>query len=806
MDLGRILTLGAPGGEATGYEADAPEVCHFVAIAAIQYGLLDLARERAAHVRDEATRARIDAYLAQVDGQDPQPHWWRAAELASDSDEHLAQALLGLAQLGVDGLARFPEFGHRNPDEAVELRAVAEMNAGRPDSAILRLRERRRSSVTAALNLAQAYRAAGRVDDQVTTLRDAADHFGDRSLRFTAAEALARAGRGDEADQELTALLAAAEPDWSGRAEALRLAAQLANDSGRYDRVCQLLRTVGQIEPNDTSSRWALIRTLLHRGDVTEAWRVLHDAPQPLDPSNTADARAWIQLHRRRGQPVETISGCLRLLRRFGDDEQFVATVLTNLMLPWPEPVELAEGLQTQLAAESERFFQRWPDSRHLRRLQTADTDQLQADLVTMMRRTSDQQMQWRRIMHGVASERLPRAFLAATAQRSIAEICLRRAGGALPAHVPDRGEFTACIDAARGATEHDIVIDTWAVAVLLALPTDVRAAAMGRFARVLTTDNVMVDALWAQDTLALRSTGVLWFDDQHDHLKIEESEDAEAYRLAGEAAGLLTQIEALTRRTAPTTGRTLEPPAAQLTTWASPLDLAREEGVVLWSDDAALRALARSTGVRATSTLAVLHELHRTGIVSEQLNEECLRRLITSGVGDIDFSEQRLLELAEDDGWRPAAVAAVLSRPATWSDPFRATAFYRRLAALVRAHEPGQLPHWLYAAVRGATMLLNRPDTAAGIAGCLLAATIDIGRTQGEQTTRLVVMTRLALTDTDDPDSTPAADPLPVAVSVLRDAFASATSAELAARFIMATFADLGDYDRNTIFRIVLE
>jgi Flp pilus assembly protein TadD len=118
---------------------------------------------------------------------------------------------------------------------------MTELATGQAGAAIVRLRDRRRSSVTAALNLAQAYQAVGRIDDQIRTLRDAADHFGDRSLRHCAAEVLARAGRVAEAEQELDTLLAVAEPDWSGRTDALRLAAQLANDSGRYDRVCQLL-------------------------------------------------------------------------------------------------------------------------------------------------------------------------------------------------------------------------------------------------------------------------------------------------------------------------------------------------------------------------------------------------------------------------------------------------------------------------------------------------------------------------------------------------------------------------------------
>ena len=806
MDLRRVLTLGAPGGEATTAEAASTEVCEYVAVAAIQVGQLDLARERAAHVADEAAGARVDAFLAQASGQDPQPHWWRAAELAGDSDEQLAQALAGLAGTGVDGLTRFPDFADRHPDAAVELQAMAELAAGRPGAAIVRLRERRRSSVTTALNLAQAYQAVGKIDDQVRTLRDAAEHFNDPSLRHAAAEVLARADRTSEAEHELDTLLATTDPGWSGRADALRLAAHLANGNGRFDRVCQLLRTVLQIDPEDATSRWALIRTLLHRGDLKEAWRVLHEAPEPLDPSNTADARAWIQMHRRRGQPVETIAGCLRLLRRFGDDEQFSATTLINLMLPWPTPVELPSRLHAQLAAETERFFDRWPASPHLHRLQTADLTQLRTDMITMARRSSDEQLQWRRLAHGLARGQVPLSLLAAVTRRSYAETCLHRGDGVLTAHNPDPNEFAACTDAAQAGEDHDIVIDTPAITVLNTLSDDIRKTAMARFARVLTTDDVMVDALAAKDTLAFRSTASWRYDEQHDHLLLDETAEAEADRLAREAAQLHDAIETLTRLTPPTE-RTFETPEAPaLNTWASPLDVARAEGAVLWSDDPVLRAVARGIGVQATSTHAVLHHLASTGVITDDQLETCIRTLIKARVGHMPLNEQRLLELAEDDNWKPAGVAAALARPASWADPLRTLEFYRRVIAQVRPHAPTALPHWLYAAVRGAAILSARPDPAAGIAACLLAITIEIAAAHGEHAAQLVAATRQALVDTDDPDQTPAADPLPITATLLRDAYARASSHEFAARFVIAIFSAVAETDKDTVTRVLLE
>jgi hypothetical protein len=246
--------------------------------------------------------------------------------------------------------------------------------------------------------------------------------------------------------------------------------------------------------------------------------------------------------------------------------------------------------------------------------------------------------------VHGVARGQLPLGLLAAVAGRSYAEICLRRGDGVLPAHVPDQSEFTACVEAAEAPKDRDIVIDTPAVTVLLALQDDIRQAAMSRFAWVLTTDDVMVDTLAAKDTLAFRTTGSMRFVEQHDHLLHVETPEAEADRLANEAERLHAAIEALTRRSTPTRQTGEEPHAAELKTWASTLDLAHTEHTVLWSDDPVLRAHARTIGVRAASTLAVLHRLRAGGVITDDQHDDCIRRLVKARIGHVPLNEQPLV------------------------------------------------------------------------------------------------------------------------------------------------------------------
>jgi hypothetical protein len=105
-------------------------------------------------------------------------------------------------------------------------------------------------------------------------------------------------GRREEAEQELESLLAAAGPDWWGRADALRLAAQLAYDDGHPETATTRLQTVLAIPPRDIRSRWALVRLLVQRADLSAAHLVLADAPVPLGPTNVDEAELWILLWR----------------------------------------------------------------------------------------------------------------------------------------------------------------------------------------------------------------------------------------------------------------------------------------------------------------------------------------------------------------------------------------------------------------------------------------------------------------------------------------------------------------------------
>ncbi|GIE37093.1 hypothetical protein Ait01nite_101380 [Actinoplanes italicus] len=802
-DFRNVIDLGTLAGSANSVEASSPTVSEYVTVAACYFGDVSLARHHAKHVTEPVARARVDGFIAKAEGRDPSPFWLRAAR-DSDNDEQLAQILAALAQHGTDAIDQFPDFVGRNPHQAAELRAIAKVATGSPGAAIISLRERRRSSITAALTLAHAYQAAGQLDDQVQTLRDAADHFHDPSLRLSAAEALATSSRQSEAQQEIDELLAITEPGWSRRADALRLAAHLANTAGRTDRLCELLHILLQIEPDDAPSRWALVHALLNRGDLDAAWRTLHAAPQPLDPSNTIDAQTWVHLYRRLGQPAETVAGCLRLLRRFSDDEQFCVVALTNLTVPWPESADIPAALRAEAAEEAERFFTRWPDSPHLRRIQTTDPDRLRDDMTAMLQRSNDEQLHWRRLTFMLARGQIPLSMLAAATRRSYSEICLQRAGGVLPAHNPHPDEFAACVAAAATAIDHDVVMDIPAIIVLQQLPEDIRHHTISRFARTMTTDDVMLDTLAAKDILALRSPGTFYYDDTFGGLKTTETPVEEADRLAVEAAELHSAVAGMDRRTCPP-GKQFEADlGSDLRTWISPFSLARERRATLWSDDPILRALARQAGTPATSTQAILQQLLDNGVITADQREACIRRLIRSRIGAFPLDGQRLVQVARQEEWHPRSVAAAIARPESWSNLQAAVTFY--LYAATRAQHQGSAAAygWLYAAVRGATLALPRA-VATQTAATLLALTLVSIRVEDDQIAALLSAIRQAISDGDDPDLAPSPDPLPLVASILREHYGSRTDPEDVIPQVIRKFAALSDADREAVLDALL-
>ena len=259
----------------------------------------------------------------------------------------------------------------------MEIQATAEIHAGKYDRSIASLRNQRRESITAAMALAEAYRSMGNTDSAAQTLLDAADDFSDPQLRLQAAIIHARAGQKEQAKNLVTTLIHDRDPDWPEFADLLRFAAQLALDEPDLELANKYCRQILREEPGDSSTRWALINSLMILDEMPQAWQALRDAPAELQPETRIQGAIWAELHRRFSDPTTLILGSLRLLRMFRDDEELSASVLMSIMMQKRSSDPVPADLLAEYHQELELFFHRWPNSPALRRIRTADDELL---------------------------------------------------------------------------------------------------------------------------------------------------------------------------------------------------------------------------------------------------------------------------------------------------------------------------------------------------------------------------------------------------------------------------------------------
>jgi len=108
-------------------------------------------------------------------------------------------------------------------------------------------------------------------------------------------------------------------------------------------------------------------------------------------------------------------------------------------------------------------------------------------------------------------------------------------------------------------------------------------------------------------DSLSHRSTDTWIYDEHLDAGQLDTIPQAEADRLAEDAAALLRAVEALARYPRPATRSFHNPEAPALIAWASIVDLATDRRLAVWTDDPVLRAVVRQSGIPATQRCSTI-------------------------------------------------------------------------------------------------------------------------------------------------------------------------------------------------------
>lgn len=816
-DSTSVLTLGrtrADGGEATDDEAAARAVVTLVLTMEAARGRLSEGTDLSGLVPHD--QAVVAAHAARRAGEDPRPHWRNAYDTAGDDQERL-QALFQLARAGEIHLPDHRQLLARYPDAAAELNALTLHAAGASEEATTALRQLARQSMSAAWALMEIHRDNGRIDQAVAVLRQAAQDYQDPDFNLEAAVMLARNDQTDDARAEINAVLASALPDWSGRITALRIAAELAHNTGDTPAAIRHLTAALDLDPADLNTRWTLIHLRLSQGEDHAAWQLYRQHPDELDHRNAQDARAALHLHRQNSAAEVTVRLAVQAARRYSDDEAFVASAAAVAMTAGAEDNALSDELAQDVRILTEDFVERFPDSERLWRIHEDSTEALIERMRDMLRVPDETRKARRELEVLIGRNNRPLGFLTTAAGASYAVALIQRTGMTLPAWDPDPIEHTTSVASAQAALGGTVTLEPSAAVALAALPAGIRPTLRGLFSRIIVTTDALDDARSARDRFNIGGrSGTISLDERTGQLNLQELTDEMADHYQAEADAILNILRAATLTPTPPRQR----PAAQAAVspgepddeldigpapWLSAHDHALTSGTPLWSDDATLRNYIRKAGGAAFSTRALIDAAVNAGHLDRDQADTAIRKLLHARIAAAPLIGDHILEMAEEEQWAVGAAAIHLNRPAHWQQPVTAYATYRAVLTQIRTHQPNAAADWLYLAARGlALALAPTPDAAITPVAALLAATIADTGAVGTAACRLLEATRLALAEHHpDPDAHP--DPLLACASILYKPMAATLGEATAAQFLSATFAACDDIDRSAITRWLL-
>jgi len=792
-NVDEVLRIGLPrpDGEASDSEASSAALAGVTALAAIASGRRDIAQNLADLVEPGSQQSLIRGWLLEADGDEEgaSREYRSAYELATDPVDR-RRILVALARMGEWPLPDWDQLAASDPEQADELAALSEAARGLTDDAIRRLRRHAHSSRLSALLLSETYQEIGDVEAAVEVLREARNRFDDPTLLARAAVLLYpvdSVSAGDLAKQALAELPA----ESVDRGLMHRLQIQIGADDGDWHATETHARALIAAGDNEPTTRWALVMALYNQGRFEESWDVLNRAVA-LRAEDETQARLWIDLHRRFDRAPATVLRILDIAEGYQDSEQLVAEALMGIYT-MGDAVELSEEAVSRLHAATFDFTDRFPEST-IFNLIRADTV---VGLVEQMRaHLSPGSEQFRTLVEQVWNGQLPYGFLSSFTGRPYVEALVRRAAGCLPAH--DEASMVDETDAATAALDTRVVTDACALNVLSYVPAiwpDIRAA----FMAVVVPRATILDAVAGREALSLRSTMTLGWDPATDSPHVFEITYEEASALFERAAWIAREALTLEVADGLRWQHLAEIDEERSGPWLAPVELAIQEGAPLYSDDIALRSLARSLGVRTFGTVALLKALVDAGrYLSEDIDE--LQIEFAQGfVVDLPLSDDAIRAIGDREEWRPGSLSFMTARPQFWKHPTEGLNRFLSLYRRAKDANPGTAPSWVYAASSGVGRAMS-PTSSAGAVGELLAAvTVTTGLWDPDTFKNNLEAARAGLASSHE------GDPLPRACAVLCQSLANTLGHAQGSQALLSLVAALDRDDRLMVLHTIL-
>ena len=802
MQFRRVIKLGTTiTGEATAEEARSDIVQTFVTTAALLLGETEMADRLILEINDTFRKSILVAMSAEVGGRPLANLWVAALQQARDAYER-AQALLGLARMGLAESEQIDNLNRDLPKEAALIRAVSEAATGNLAAAIRQLRLIQDSDISTVTALAGVYLQSGNASAAADTLREGARIFNEPRLRIEAARLLSENNDHNAAVVELEQLLIDSAGNAVVQRDCLGILAEWAAERGDWSTAQPRYREVLALDPSDYKVRWALILSLLQLGLIRDARRVYDEAPTTPEIVLPLHARAWMatRLATDRTDAARFVDEVVNIAQRFPDDENVQAEAIFTVLSPDSRSSDpLPSATQARFDRLFYHFTETWPQSSRLRALSAGDAQDLVSQMDELVRPTQDEKRLRAEIADQLARNVLPWATLSAITARSYSEIVITRAAGVLPAQSPDSRETQMCQSAAKAAINESVVLDISAAATLIEIP-GISSLLVSQFERMMISEQERLDAVKAEFQLRSRGTESWVYDEQSDRGRIATITTEAANERHRKAEALLGLISRFKVTPVGASERTAQLGDLANSTWITTMECAAQSNAIMWCDDVALRAAARSIGVSAFSTPSLIDVLIQTDVLAADKREGATRTFIEGFIGDFPLDPVRLSVLVAKQDGAATPVASVFARTSAWTNFKYAYETWCTLVQQSANVDPRNASDWLYYAVLGAARSHQDDAQCSEVAAIILSAASSYVTEDPMQISRCVAAARSALVSLGRDSAQ--VDPLGRAVALLRESLARIIGIVDATSYVSRAFSNLQADDRQIVLR----
>ncbi len=804
MRFRRTIHIGtAETGEASLEEASSDIVRTFVATAALSIGDQAIVDRAILEISDPFRKSLLVASSAEAAGRGSTDLWRAALQNARDAHERV-EAMLGLARMGLAEPAALDSLRAELPQQTALIEAISTAASGDLATAIRQLRTMQNTDMSAVAALATAYLQTGNINAAADALRQGADVLNQPRLRVEAARLLSQNDRHDDAVAELEQLLIDAGGNVALRHDCLGILAEWAAERRDWPTAQLRFRELLTVDPNDSKARWALILVLLQRGLTSEARRIYDDAPNELEMTLPAHARAWMAIRSPADRQAASnfVNAVIDVAQEYPDDEHVQAEAIFTILSPDSRNGDpLPDVAQARFDNLFHKFFELWPQSARLRRFSADDVKALASQMEDLVRPSEEERRLRAEIADQLARNTLPWATLSAITGRPYSEIVVVRAGGVLPAQTIDAAESLMCRAAAKAAIDKSIVIDISVAGVLVEIP-DIDEHLLSQFERIMISEQQRLDAINAEFRLRGRSTSSWIYDEQTDRGRLVSITAEVANERHRQAVALLALITKCRVTPIAANARTEAMGELAASTWVTTLECAAQSEAPFWCDDVALRAAARSIGVPAFSTPALLDVLVEQATLSPEQREATIRIFIERFVGDFPVEQLRLSVLAARYHGAAIPVATVFSRRAAWVNFINTYQVWCVLVQQSANEDRKYACDWLYYAVLGLVRAQPDPGLRKTPVATLLSAAISYISDDPTEVVRCVAAVRSALAVLGEASEDE--DPLAIAVALLRASLARLIGIADATSYVSRAFSDLAAEDRQIVLQIL--